>query len=266
MIDTLAINGAELVYEAWGDGDVPLLLLHGFTGSRLDWADVVDDLARDRLVVAYDQRGHGDSTNFGDVSAYTFERLAADLDAVVADRGLAPIDLLGHSMGGIIAMRYAIDHPDTLRSLVLMDTAGAPAGGIPRAWVDGVLQNARENGMSAVAEMMVRFLDAQDPPARQAVKERVRRKLSNMDQEAFAGFSSALSTYESMLDELSSLSMPVTVLVGENDTGLREGADVLAKTIPGAELVVIPDAGHSPQEDNAAAWLAAVRDHLERVG
>jgi pimeloyl-ACP methyl ester carboxylesterase len=68
-----------------------------------------------------------------------------------------------------------------------------------------------------------------------------------------------------LLDGLSRLEIPVTVLVGERDNGLRAGADQLAATIPGAELIVIPDAGHSPQEDNPAAWLAAIRSHFQRV-
>jgi pimeloyl-ACP methyl ester carboxylesterase len=55
------------------------------------------------------------------------------------------------------------------------------------------------------------------------------------------------------------------VLVGENDTGLRASADVLAARIPGADLVVIPDAGHSPQEDQPQLWTDAVQRHLARL-
>ena len=58
---------------------------------------------------------------------------------------------------------------------------------------------------------------------------------------------------------------PTTVLVGENDTGLRASADLLAEGIPGAQLVVIPDAGHSPQEDQPQLWIDAVQHHLARV-
>ena len=58
---------------------------------------------------------------------------------------------------------------------------------------------------------------------------------------------------------------PTTVLVGENDTGLRASADLLAERIPGAQLVVIPDAGHSPQEDQPQLWIDAVQHHLARV-
>lgn len=264
MIET--DDGVVLAYAEHGVGDEPLLLLHGFTGSSLDWADVVSDMASDRRVITYDQRGHGDSTNAGDAGAYTFARLATDLALVIEERGLAPLDLLGHSMGGIVAMQYAVAHRERLRSLILMDTAGAPAGGLGRAFIDMVVATARDQGMGVVAEMMVAFLQRQPRTPRPAVVERVRRKLTTMDVEAFAALGDELGTYESLLDDLAGLDMPVTVIVGEHDSGLRAGADTLAATIPGAELVVIPDAGHSPQEDNTAAWLAAVRSHLARVG
>jgi pimeloyl-ACP methyl ester carboxylesterase len=68
-----------------------------------------------------------------------------------------------------------------------------------------------------------------------------------------------------MLDRLASLDVVTTVIVGENDTGLREAADKLAATVPGATLVVIPGAGHSPQEDQPTAWLSAVESHLARA-
>jgi len=264
VTETISIDGVDLTYEEWGKGDPPLLLLHGFTGSRLDWADVVDTLAADRRVVAYDQRGHGDSANVGRPAAYTFDRLLADLEAIVEQRSLAPFHLLGHSMGGVIAMRFAIAHPEQLASLVLMDTAGAPAGQIPQGWVDHVLGVAREKGMGAVAEMMIKYMSNQPVAPRPAVQDRIRFKLTNMDADAFAALSAELNAYPSLLAGLAGLDLPATVLVGENDTGLRGGADALAATIPGAHLVVIPGAGHSPQEDDPGAWTAALAEHLGR--
>jgi pimeloyl-ACP methyl ester carboxylesterase len=86
-----------------------------------------------------------------------------------------------------------------------------------------------------------------------------------MDVEAFAAFGSELGTYPSMLDELAGLRCPVTVVVGENDHGLREGADAMAARIPGATLVVIDGAGHSPQEDDPDTWVAAIERHLRRT-
>jgi len=266
-----SIGGIELEVHEWGSGEPTLLLLHGFTGSSLDWSDVTADLSTDRRVVAYDQRGHGDSTNTGDPSTYTIGRLTTDLAGVVDQLQLAPFDLLGHSMGGIVAMQYALAHPGTLRSLILMDTFASPTGGIPITWIEYVVGVGRDKGMEAVAEMFLSYID-QAPNAaslsaerRAELAGRIRYKLTHMDIEALDQLGRGLGTFDAMLDQLSGLQMPVTVIVGENDAGLREPADLMAKTIPGAVLEVIPAAGHSPQEDNAPTWLAAVRGHLGRA-
>lgn len=267
----ITVGNVELEVHDHGSGDPALLLLHGFTGSSLDWTDVVGDLSTDHRLVTYDQRGHGDSTNTGDPSTYTIDQLTRDLTSVVDQLGLSRFDLLGHSMGGIVAMQYALAHPEALRSLILMDTFAAPTGGIPATWVDYVTGVARGQGMPAVAEMFLSYID-QAPNADQLTPERredlagrLRYKLTHMDVEALDQLGRGLGTFDAMLDGLAELRMPVTVIVGENDAGLREPADLMAKTIPGALLEVIPASGHSPQEDNAPAWLAAVRGHLQRA-
>ena len=86
-----------------------------------------------------------------------------------------------------------------------------------------------------------------------------------MDVDAFEAFGRELRAYPSMRDRLGELTMPVTVIVGEGDTGLRGAADILAAEIPGARLSVIAGAGHSPQEDRPSAWLDAVNEHLGRL-
>ena len=74
----LTVGDVLLRYDDLGEGAQPLLLLHGFTGAAIDFVDVIGALATERRVVAYDQRGHGDSTNTGDPTTYTFDRLASD--------------------------------------------------------------------------------------------------------------------------------------------------------------------------------------------
>lgn len=260
----IPVNGIELSVVVHGDlssGDHPssdaFVLLHGFTGRAADWDGVVDDLGAGRRVVAIDHRGHGESTNTGDAATYTFEQLALDLAGVVDHLGLDRFDLLGHSMGGIVSMLYVLAHPDRVRSLVLMDTGSRPSrdetsAGFMRAGIE----RARAEGLQAVYEGLAQFLPDDESRAG------VRANFDRMDPVAFAELGEALLTYRSMLDELATVTVPTTVLVGEHDTGLRGAADDLAATIPGAALVVIPDAGHSPQVENRDAWLEAVLTHL----
>ena len=241
-------DGVRISWSQQGVDEPTLLLVHGYTGGQEDWNPVISALAKHRRVITYDHRGHGASGHATDASAYTFDRLLTDLVAMVDDLQLDNFDLLGHSMGGVVAMRFALAHPERLRSLVLMDTGAAPSGQLPRDVLDPLVVAGREHGMAHVATWI-------GHPQR-----------TTMDVEAFAGFADELERYPSMLAALAGLRLPVTVIVGENDTGLRDAAMALATTIPQARLEVIPDAGHSPQEDNPAAWLAAVEAHLESTG
>ena len=152
----LTIGSVDLAYDDEGAGAPPLLLLHGYTGAASDFADVAPPLAASRRVVAYDQRGHGDSTNTGDAATYTFDQLTDDLTGFVDALDLAPFDLLGHSMGGIVAMRYVLAYPAKVRSLILMDTAAAPAGAMPKEIRDGLVKLAHDEGMPAVFAVIKR--------------------------------------------------------------------------------------------------------------
>lgn len=262
----MSMNGSsdgpvDLAHATYGEG-FPLLLVHGFTGSSLDWADVVEPLARGRRVITFDHRGHGESPNTGDASSYTFDQLAADMSRLVDRLGLDSFDLLGHSMGGVVAMRYALSHPERVRSLVLMDTAAGAMGGASD-FLRGGIDLVRTQGTRAVYDVVQIFLGTGERA--DVMRERLRTKLEQMDPVAFVALGEELLSYPSLVDRLATVVIPTTVVVGENDNGLRPAADELAATVPGAVLVVVPDASHSPQDENRAAWLEAIENHLART-
>ncbi|HEX8804857.1 MAG TPA: alpha/beta hydrolase [Acidimicrobiales bacterium] len=266
-----------LRYDEWGAGagDPPLVLVHGYTGSAADWVHVAPVLGRRRRVLAYDQRGHGDSGRAGAVERYSFDLLVDDLVRFLDHLGLDRVDLLGHSMGGVIALRLALDHPARVRSLVLMDTGAEPAGAMPMAAIEGLTVVGRSQGMPAAYEVIVAELGApsrarrrrgqptvEDEVADRERDERVARSFARLDPDAFLALGRELDCYPSLIGRLGEVACPVTVMVGERDTGLRGSADVLADRIPGARLAVVPAAGHSPQEDEPEAWIAVVEEHL----
>jgi pimeloyl-ACP methyl ester carboxylesterase len=255
------LGHSDLKHTVHGEG-FPLVLVHGFTGSSLDWADVVEPLTRDRQVITLDHRGHGESPNTGDAATYTFDQLVADFSRLVDRLGLDHFDLLGHSMGGIVAMRYALARPERLRSLILMDTA-ADAQARPPDMMRAGIELVRTKGTDAIFDVIQPFLGTGERA--DVLRARLRTKLGQMDPVAFVELGEELLTYPSMVEQLATLEIPTTVIVGEHDAALRPAADELAATIAGAVLVVVPDAAHSPQDENRVAWLAAVCDHLARV-
>lgn len=257
----LVADGVEIAWAAHGHPELPVLVLvHGYTGGAHDWDGVVADLARTSRVVTVEHRGHGASTNTGDAATYTFIQLAADLAIVLDAVAPAQFDLLGHSMGGIVAMHYVLDHAERVRSLVLMDTAARAAGDGPDNPMRQGVEYVRGAGdLTGLLRTFSGMLPAEG-------REQLERSWSAMDPVAFVALGDQLLTHDGgLLERLASVAAPTTVIVGEHDTGLRQGADDLAATIPRARLVVIPDAAHSPQNENRTAWLDAVRAHLTRV-
>src|SRR6478735_8260574 len=130
---TFSINGAELVYEDVGEGTRPFVLVHGLTGFRDDFRERMAALAELGRTIIYDHRGHGDSTNTGDPTSYSFAQLVDDLAGLLDALGVPTCDLLGHSMGGMIALRFVLAHPERVASLVLMDTAARAPDRVLRA-------------------------------------------------------------------------------------------------------------------------------------
>ncbi len=121
-------DGVGLAVERIGEGP-PFLMVHGFTGAKEDFADHAPRFAEHSQVVRFDHRGHGASEKPPDVAAYSLDRLAADTIEVADALGLERFTLLGHSMGGMVARRLVLAHPERVDALVLMDTSpGTPPG------------------------------------------------------------------------------------------------------------------------------------------
>lgn len=271
---SVRVGAVEIAYEDLGRGPRPLVLVHGFTGTRRDFATVWDALARDGRVLVPDLRGHGESSR-GEPGGYDLHVAADDLVGWLDALGVDRCDLLGHSMGGMVALRIALAHPERVASLVLMSTS-ASAVDFDRSLFARAVELARAAGMPALAQVM-RARAAEDP-TRPEADRRVERewgeerfwhwrteRVAAMDPEAYAAFGRALGEAPSLLPRLGAIVCPTLVLVGEADREFRGPADDLARGIPGARQVVLPAAAHQPQHEAPEAWLAAVRDHLARV-
>jgi pimeloyl-ACP methyl ester carboxylesterase len=268
----VTVNGAELVFEDVGASERPLVLVHGLTGFRDDFRERLPALAALGRTIIYDHRGHGESTNTGDPGSYSFAQLVADLAGLLDARGVEQCDLLGHSMGGMIALRFALAHAGRVASLVLMDTAARAPDRMPRAPFAAAGAIARSDGMAALAALLrARAADEPDrPPAERRLEaewgeaywERRHRRFTAMDPEAFAVLTLELVDQLPLTDRLGEIRCPTTVIVGAEDASFLRPSEELAAAIPGARLVRIPDAAHSPQIENPTAWMAAITEHL----
>lgn len=266
----------ELAYEELGSGDRPLVLVHGFTGFRQDFETQWHGLAEHGRTLAPDLRGHGESTRLGRAEAYDLEALTADLVGFLRALELPPVDLLGHSMGGMIVLRAALAAPERVASLVLMNTSAEPIAGPEGEELELAGRIAREAGMDALAKILRER--APEDPGRSAADREVEKawgserfwawrdaRLRAMDGFAFEQLIRAMAGSESLVPRLGEISCPATVIVGDEDHDFLEPSETLAREIPGAKRAWITGAAHQPQHEQAQVWLSILRAHLLRV-
>lgn len=246
-MEIVTVNGATLSTLALGQGAM-LVFVHGLvSGSMASWYfSQAVPLATTRRVVLYDQRGHGDSSVA--LSGYDLETQVADLAAVTAlhERGNAgKIDLVGHSMGALIALQFALQYPKKLRKLVLID-APLPA--------------AEHVAPSLLAikstETLRAYISSQFPTKHGGRREeRLYQRLSQLFFE-----SSLLKDVFAMAvppaRALAALAIPTLLLYGNASPCLRAGA-YLQKKLPNAQLRTL-DCGHYVPEEAPAALLSAL--------
>jgi pimeloyl-ACP methyl ester carboxylesterase len=255
------------IAEAGAQGQ-PLLLLHGFTGAKedlTDWLDPFADLGFH--AVAPDHRGHGASGAPTVESEYSLATFADDVLALADELGWGSFFLLGHSMGGMIAQTIALQAPERVERLVLMDTTHAPVEGVDRGVADLAIDMARTEGIDALADAIAALegplateADARVRAERPGYAEFGDRKLRASSPAMYAAMVPAMLDQVDRLDALRTLTMPVLVVVGEQDTPFLGASQRMAEAIPNAQLEVIPDAGHSPQFEAPEAWWKVVSD------
>jgi pimeloyl-ACP methyl ester carboxylesterase len=185
--------------------------------------------------------------------------------------GWERFDLLGHSMGGMVAQLMVLEEPERIDRLVLMDTHHGPLDEIDAELVAAGVELARAEGLAAVQEVLKGFGDPLDNPAharlcreRDGYEEWSDAKLLACSPSMYAAMVPRFTTVDDRLGDLASIDRPTLVVVGELDARFLRAAQAIAATIPGARLAVLAGGGHSPQFEATDAWRDAVDEFLLR--
>jgi 3-oxoadipate enol-lactonase len=260
-------DGVALVVTDTGSGPA-LLLVHGFGGAKEDFSDHVGALAARHRVVTFDHRGHGESDKPPDVADYSLDRMAADVLGVADSLGLDGFRLLGHSMGGMVARRVVLARPARIEALVLMDTSPGPVPGLDADLVELAAEIALNEGKDVLKPMLDEAGTLDTPAYLRVLAERPGyREFGERKWDALSGVMWATMAREivhqpDQLALLAGVRCPTLVIVGEQDESFVTPSHEMAAVIPGAELVVVQNAGHSPQFENATEWFTAVDGFL----
>jgi 2-succinyl-6-hydroxy-2,4-cyclohexadiene-1-carboxylate synthase len=191
-----------------------------------------------------------------------------DTLAVADAYGMTTFRLLGHSMGGMVAVRLVVGAPQRVDALVLMDTAAGPPPTLDPDLVRVGAEVAIRDGMPTLRVL----LDELDPLGSEAyqrvVRERpgfeeyARHKWSTLSPVMWSELAVEIACQPDLLPSVAGVACPTLVIVGEQDQAFIEPSFALADTVVDARLVVVPEAGHSPQFENPAVWFAAVDGFL----
>jgi pyruvate dehydrogenase E2 component (dihydrolipoamide acetyltransferase) len=241
-------------------GATPVVMLHGFGADLSSFMFNQAALAEDRPVYVLDLPGHGSSTK--DVGEGTVERLAADVLAFLQVAGITTAHLVGHSLGGAVAISIAALRPERVESLTLLAPAGLGPE-ISQAFIDGFIGESRARKLKPVLEMLV----ADPGLVSNAMVEDV-LKFKRLDGaldalRAIAGHIAQEGRQPvDLRDKLASLAIPVSIVWGERDQILpARHADAFAETV---SVVRLADAGHLPHMEKSAEVNAAIKRQITR--
>jgi pimeloyl-ACP methyl ester carboxylesterase len=270
----LHANDIDIYYEQHGAGS-PLVMTHGFTGCTEEWRPLVLPLAVGRQLILYDVRGHGRTTAPAESSAYSIETFAADQQRLMLKLGIERAHIGGVSMGGMIAVRFALDYPQMVSSLLLCDTTagnGQPDGEaarfehLLREYFSAMEHVALKHGLSELAERMIVWARANDPHHldNPEPEDTTRQRLAGMSLHGFLGALRAIHDRPDLVHRLSEVRVPTLVLVGEWDNFLPS-ARLAHQAIGGSRFVLIRRAGHNTPMWQPQAFQRAVAEFLDAV-
>jgi pimeloyl-ACP methyl ester carboxylesterase len=242
-------DGVQVYYESHGAGPA-VLLSHGYSSTSHMWAGQLDTLGADHRVIAWDMRGHGKTDSPADPAAYSEAATVEDMAAILRACGESRAVIGGLSLGGYMSLAFYLAHPEMTRALMLFDTG--PGYRNPKAregWNETAFRRAErfeERGLDALGG-----------------GDEVRRDLHRSADGLAKSARGMLAQFDDrVISSLDQIRVPTLVLVGSKDEPFLAGTDYMANKIPGAQKVVIEDAGHASNIHQPAAFNAAVRAFL----
>jgi pimeloyl-ACP methyl ester carboxylesterase len=274
----VVVDGLTVHYERTGEGEPVFVLLHGFGASVFSWREVMAPLSQLGTVVAFDRPAFGLTERplpgqWQGENPYTTEAQVSLTLALMDKLGVPQAILVGNSAGGTIAMLTALRAPERVPALILVSPAVYGGGGAP-SWVRLLsgLPQVRRIGPWLVRFLVARLEDslpsAWHDPSKITPEVWVGYKkplqAENWDR-AFWEFTLA-GRPQDIDKQLDRITLPTLVVTGDDDRWVPTAQSVrLSQELPNAELAVIPNCGHVPQEECPQEFMAAVTSFLAEM-
>ena len=270
------VNGVNVHYKTWGEGEPTFILLNGFGASLFSWREVTEPLSQLGTVIAYDRPAFGLTERPLEWEGESPYGPQAQVDIVIGlmdELGVEKAILVGNSAGGTVSMQVALQHPERVQALILVDAAVYAGGGAP-AWSRSILKTPQ---MNHVGPLIARQLQAQGV---EFIKT-AWHDPSKITQDIFDGYQKPLQTENwdkalwqltvaseesGLIERLAEITMPTLVITGDDDRIVpTEQSLRLADELPNAELKVIAQSGHLPHEEKPVEFMQAVIEFLSTL-
>jgi pimeloyl-ACP methyl ester carboxylesterase len=242
-------GSVKLQYFEEGDGPETIVLVHGYASSAVLWRYTIDHLARERQdgsaryrILAFNNRGAGESGRAESEDGYTVQSYAVDLHNAVSALGLDDFILVGHSMGGATVTQFAMAHQDMLRALVLLNSAPLNGRVLPGDWEDALRASFAEGGLTQGD------MGFQAPHITPDFIEEVRSIILRNPIERAIGGRRSMAALR-LRDRLGEIRVPTMVVGGDTDTTVGVDnivAEYLALPPDNRHLHIFHGIGHSP--------------------
>jgi pyruvate dehydrogenase E2 component (dihydrolipoamide acetyltransferase) len=260
-------DGRELNVLLAGTGDAPpLVFLHGLGGSQSTWQVVLGDLVEQHRVAAIDLPGHGTSDRSAEAD-YSITGIAHAIAEAVGKLGLSRPIVVGHSLGGAVALRIAIEQPKLIHGVVALDSAGLGEE-IGSELTDLM---AGQAGTDTARGLLQLFYQDQKLVNERGVAEMAQMQLADgawaaQQSVANAAFASGRQLQAARLDP-AAVSVPVLLIWGEHDRVIpaRHAIEALTR-FPDASLAIVPNVGHVPQVENPIRTATLITRFTRSLG
>jgi 3-oxoadipate enol-lactonase len=264
MMSEITANGVSLFFEEKGSGPETIVFSHGYLLDSTHFAPQIEALSDRYRCIAYDHRGHGQSQ--APKSGYDMENLYTDAVALIEVLNCAPCHFVGLSTGGFIGVRIGIRRPELLTSLILMDTTAEAEPKKNVRQFKLLMSIVRWLGWGPVINKVMSIIFTKkflNDPGRQDEVRYWKELITSGNKKTLIQFGIGIFSRASVFEELSKITTPTLVMVGEKDMArpLSEAQRTVEK-IPGAKLIIIPEAAHLCTIEEPAAVTEAIEEFL----
>jgi pimeloyl-ACP methyl ester carboxylesterase len=271
------INGLNVHYMMMGQGEPVFILLHGFGASLFSWHAVMEPLSHYGTVIAYDRPAFGLTERPLKWTGQNPYGLQANVDLLLGlldHFNIQKAILVGNSAGGTVSMNFYLQHPERVQALILVDPAVYEGGGGGPSWLRPLYGTPQ---MQHLGPLVVRSIQSRGPelielawhdPSKldAATLDGYKKPLMAENWDKALWYFTSASQPSGLPDRLNEFSLPVLVITGDDDRIVPTANSVrLAGELPDANLVIIPQAGHVPHEEQPAAFMAAVNEFLSTL-